>query len=67
MIAGFGPQPLHHGAGQVDAVHRHAAGGQRQRQPAGPDAEFEGPASTGQLGQHVGRGVHRVGFEHVGR
>jgi hypothetical protein len=50
VAAGLGAQPGHHGPGQVDAVHRHAAAGQRQRDPAGPDAQLQRPAAAGQSG-----------------
>ena len=58
VAAGFGAQPGDHGPGQVDAVYFHAAAGQRQRDPAGADAQLQRPPAVGpaarQPGQHVG-------------
>ncbi len=65
VAAGLGAQPGHHGPGQVDAVHRDAAAGQRQRDAPGPDAQFQRPALAGQPGQRVGDRVHGTGAEHV--
>ncbi len=65
VAAGLGAQPGHHGPGQVDAVHRDAAAGQRQRDAPGPDAQFQRPALAGQPGQGVGDRVHGTGAEHV--
>jgi hypothetical protein len=65
--AGLGPQPGHHGLGQVDAVHRNAALGQRQGDAAGADPELEGGAVARQPGEYVhdrrdgGRVEHVVG------
>jgi hypothetical protein len=65
VAARLGPQPGHHGPGQVDAVHLDAAPGQRQRDPAGADAQLQGPPAAGQLGQHAGRRLHGRRVEHV--
>ena len=59
LAAGLGAQPGHHGPGQVDAVHFHAAAGQRQRDPPGPDAQLQRPPAARQLGQHPGRRLYR--------
>ncbi len=64
--AGLGPELLHHLAREVDAAHRDAAPGERQRDPAGADAELQRSAVSGQPGQEVdGRLDHR-GVEHLG-
>jgi PhnB protein len=65
VAAGLGPQPGHHGPGQVDAVHVHAAAGQRQRDPAGADAQLQRPPAAGQPGQHPGHHIHEGRVEHA--
>ena len=64
--AGLRPELLHHLAREVDAAHRHAAPGERQRDPAGADAELERSAVSGQPGQEVDGRLDHGRVEHLG-
>ena len=66
LRARLGAQPRDHRLGEVDPVHRHAARGERQRDPAGADAELERGAVARQLGEEVDRRVDDGRVEHVG-
>lgn len=48
-------------------MHGHAALAEREGQPAGADAEFEGGAAAGELGEQVDRRSDHGGVEHLGR
>ena len=62
--AGLGPQLRHHGVGGVDPEHGDPACSQREGEAAGADAELEGRAAAGELGQQVDRRL-RLGGELV--
>ena len=63
--AGLRPQLLHHLARKVDAAHRDAAPGERQRDPAGADAELQRSAVSGQPGQEVDGRLDHGRVEHL--
>jgi hypothetical protein len=52
--------------GQLDAVHRYAAAVQRQRDPPGPDAEFQCRAAAGHLGEQIDCRVDHCRVEQLG-
>jgi len=61
-------EPGHHRPGQFDAVHRHAALGQRQPDAAGADGQFQCPPAARQLREQADRRVDSLWLEHaVGR
>ena len=45
--ARLGPQPRHHRLGGVDPLHRDPPGGQRERDPAGADRQFQRAVVSG--------------------
>jgi hypothetical protein len=47
VAAGFGPQSRDHRRRQLDAVDVHALGGQRERDAAGADRQFQSPTVAG--------------------
>ena len=63
--AGLRSQLLHHLAREVDATDRDAAPGQRQRDPAGADAELQRGAVAGQTGQEIDRRLDHGRVEHL--
>ena len=63
--AGLRPQPRDHRLRHVDAVHRHAALRQRERDPARPDPELERASTFGELGEEVDRRVDGLRIEHA--
>jgi hypothetical protein len=66
LAARLGAQPGGHGPRQLDAMDRDAAMGQRQRDPAGANPQFQGPATAGKLGQYLDHRAHGSRLEHVG-
>ena len=53
LAARLRAEPRRHRLRQLDPVHRHAALGQRERDPAGADPELERAAAPGELGEQV--------------
>ena len=63
--AWLGPQLRDHRLRQVDSVHPHATPRERERDPAGPDAEFERVPAASEIGQERDDGIDDVGIRLV--